>query len=72
MVQRHENGTGNNRFKGFCIDLLKEISKLAGFNYVLELVPDGVYGVPDLESNEWSGMVKQLIDKVKAVLHCIS
>ncbi|GAB6033600.1 hypothetical protein CHUAL_013605 [Chamberlinius hualienensis] len=63
MLRKSDNVTGNDRYMGFCVDLLKEISKLAGFNYVLDLVPDRVYGVPDLESNEWSGMVRQLMDK---------
>lgn len=55
---------GKDLFEGFCIDLLHRISELAGFDYRIELVPDGKYGVFDFESGEWNGMVRQLIDKV--------
>lgn len=35
---------GNDRFEGFCIDLLEHMAELVGFNYVIELVPDNNYG----------------------------
>ncbi|CAL8107231.1 unnamed protein product [Orchesella dallaii] len=57
------NLTGNARFEGFSVDLLKLIAKNVGFKYVLEVVPDGKYGVYDIESGEWNGVVRQLIDK---------
>lgn len=56
--------TGNDRYEGFCIDLLKEIAAMVGFEYRIELVPDGKYGVYDLETGEWNGIVRQLMDKV--------
>lgn len=55
----------NEKFEGFCIDLLQQISKIVGFEYTIELVPDGKYGVYDLETGEWNGIVRQLMDKVK-------
>lgn len=57
--------TGNERYEGFCIDLLKEIANMVGFEYRIELVPDGKYGVYDLETGEWNGIVRQLMDKVR-------
>ncbi|XP_078618325.1 glutamate receptor ionotropic, kainate 2-like isoform X2 [Branchiostoma floridae x Branchiostoma japonicum] len=53
---------GNDRFEGFCIDLLNEIAAILGFKYEIYLVPDGQYGAP-MEDGEWSGMVKELIDQ---------
>lgn len=65
------NLTGNARFEGFSVDLLKLIAKNVGFKYVLEVVPDGKYGVYDPESGEWNGVVRQLIDKVKEILEIL-
>lgn len=58
------NDEANERFEGFCIDLLRQIADMVGFEYRIELVPDGKYGVYDLETGEWNGIVRQLIDKV--------
>ncbi|KAK3583893.1 hypothetical protein CHS0354_033669 [Potamilus streckersoni] len=54
---------GNERFEGFCIDLLNEIAKIEGFDYTIELVPDGRYGIYDKATKQWDGMVRQLIDR---------
>lgn len=51
-------------FEGFCIDLLKQIADIIGFEYKIELVPDGKYGVYDLTTGEWNGIVRQLLEKV--------
>eukprot|EP00069_Balaena_mysticetus_P016115 bmy_09510T0 len=52
---------GNDRFEGYCLDLLKELSNILGFIYDVKLVPDGKYGAQD-DKGEWNGMVKELID----------
>lgn len=64
MLKQHPNLSGNDRYEGFCIDLLREIASMVGFEYRIELVPDGKYGVIDLETGEWNGIVRQLMDKV--------
>ena len=64
QLRPEQNLTGNSRFEGFSVDLLKAIAAHVGFKYVLEVVPDGKYGVYDQESGEWNGVVRQLIDKV--------
>ena len=64
MHRTQGNVSGNSRYEGFCIDLLKEIATMVGFEYRIELVPDGKYGVYDLETGEWNGIVRQLMDKV--------
>uniref|UniRef100_A0A8D3EDP1 Glutamate receptor n=1 Tax=Scophthalmus maximus TaxID=52904 RepID=A0A8D3EDP1_SCOMX len=52
---------GNDRFEGFCIDLLKELSHILGFTYEIRLVPDGRYGSQD-EKGQWNGMIRELIE----------
>lgn len=64
MVREGKNLTGNARFEGFCIDLLKWIASQVGFNYVIKLVPDHMYGVYDPETKEWNGIVRELMEKV--------
>ena len=64
MHRAQSNLSGNSRYEGFCIDLLREIATMVGFEYRIELVPDGKYGVYDLETGEWNGIVRQLMDKV--------
>lgn len=54
---------GNDRFEGYCLDLLKELSNILGFLYDVKLVPDGKYGAQN-DKGEWNGMVKELIDHV--------
>ncbi|KYN00558.1 Glutamate receptor, ionotropic kainate 2 [Cyphomyrmex costatus] len=63
MLKSGGNFSGNTRYEGFCIDLLKEIARIVGFTYRIELVPDGKYGVYDYETGEWNGIVRQLMDK---------
>ncbi|XP_046667622.1 glutamate receptor ionotropic, kainate 1-like isoform X1 [Homalodisca vitripennis] len=62
MMKALEN-TSTPRFEGFCIDLLKEIADMVGFEYRIQLVPDGKYGVYDPDTGEWNGIVRQLMDK---------
>ncbi|KAE8751697.1 hypothetical protein FOCC_FOCC001545 [Frankliniella occidentalis] len=45
MLKEDRNLTGNARFEGFCIDLLKWIAHQVGFHYAIRLVPDHMYGV---------------------------
>ncbi|XP_017546912.1 glutamate receptor ionotropic, kainate 1 isoform X2 [Pygocentrus nattereri] len=54
---------GNDRFEGYCLDLLKELSNILGFNYEVKLVSDGKYGAQN-DRGEWNGMVRELIDHI--------
>uniref|UniRef100_A0A8C2DD29 Glutamate receptor n=1 Tax=Cyprinus carpio TaxID=7962 RepID=A0A8C2DD29_CYPCA len=54
---------GNDRFEGYCLDLLKELSNILGFSYEVKLVSDGKYGAQN-DKGEWNGMVRELIDHV--------
>uniref|UniRef100_A0AAV2KHU5 Ionotropic glutamate receptor n=1 Tax=Knipowitschia caucasica TaxID=637954 RepID=A0AAV2KHU5_KNICA len=53
---------GNERFEGYCIDLVKELAAILGFHYEVRLVEDGRYGVLDEATGQWNGMVRELID----------
>ncbi|XP_038251601.1 glutamate receptor ionotropic, kainate 2 isoform X2 [Dermochelys coriacea] len=53
---------GNDRFEGYCIDLLRELATILGFTYEIRLVEDGKYGAQDDTSGQWNGMVRELID----------
>uniref|UniRef100_A0A3B4AQ31 Glutamate receptor n=1 Tax=Periophthalmus magnuspinnatus TaxID=409849 RepID=A0A3B4AQ31_9GOBI len=50
---------GNDRFEGYCIDLLRELAAILGFSYEIRLVEDGKYGAPDDNTGQWNGMVKE-------------
>ncbi|XP_063237627.1 glutamate receptor ionotropic, kainate 2-like [Bacillus rossius redtenbacheri] len=63
MFRTDANLSGNARYEGFCIDLLREVAAMVGFEYRIHLVPDGKYGVYDLDTGEWNGIVRQLMDK---------
>ena len=66
MAKKSEQALlGNDRFEGFCVDLLGEIAEEVGFQYEIRLVPDGKYGAPDPDTGIWNGMVKQLLDRVR-------
>ncbi|XP_056330776.1 glutamate receptor ionotropic, kainate 3 [Danio aesculapii] len=52
---------GNDRFEGFCIDLLKELASILGFSYEIHLVPDGKYGFQD-DKGQWNGMIRELME----------
>lgn len=51
---------GNDRYEGYNVDLIQEISKILGFNYTIKLVEDGQYGSYNKETGEWSGMIGEL------------
>ena len=62
----YNSANPNDRFEGFCVDLLAEISNVLRFNYSIHLVADGKYG--SIEGVEWTGMIRELMDKVRDAL----
>ncbi|KRY54325.1 Glutamate receptor 1, partial [Trichinella britovi] len=52
---------GNEKFEGYCVDLLKLISeKIDNFPYRIQLAKDGRTGSPDANGN-WDGMIGELL-----------
>ncbi|CAF4958003.1 unnamed protein product [Pieris macdunnoughi] len=49
-------------FKGYCIDMIDEISQMLKFDYEISVSPDGKYGYIDKHGN-WNGIIKELIEK---------
>ena len=43
--------------------VFQSISDVIDFEFRLYTVPDNMYGVPDDETGEWNGIVRQLIDR---------
>lgn len=58
------DSNANLRYEGFCIDMLNAIAKALGFNYEIYEVEDGHFGAVDEKTGKWSGLVRELIDKV--------
>ena len=58
--------TGNDRFEGFCIDLVNEIARLRNFSVEFDLVEGGSYGGIDPVTGKASGMVKDLLEQVRS------
>ena len=71
MLRHGKNYTGNNRFYGFAIDLLEEVARISQFSYIVDLNPDGVYGVKNPVTGEWNGIVKQLMSHVGRHMLCL-
>ena len=61
--------SGNERFEGFCVDMLRELAELLRFRYRLRLVEDGLYGAPE-PNGSWTGMVGELINRVRRGWGC--
>lgn len=53
--------TGNDRFEGFGIDLIKELSAMLGFNYTFMIQEDGQNGNYDRKTKKWNGMIGEII-----------
>lgn len=53
--------TGNERFEGYCVDLIEEIANILGFRYELYPVANNAYG--SLKNGEWNGMIRELLDR---------
>ncbi|XP_067000033.2 glutamate receptor ionotropic, kainate 2-like [Anabrus simplex] len=53
---------GNDRYEGFAIDIIREISLILGFNYTFELQEDFKYGSYNNITGEWDGMIRRLQD----------
>lgn len=52
---------GNDRFEGFGIDLIQELSYMLGFKYIFRLQEDAVYGTYNNETKSWNGMIGEIL-----------
>ncbi|XP_073988770.1 glutamate receptor ionotropic, kainate 2-like isoform X2 [Rhodnius prolixus] len=52
---------GNDRFEGFGIDLIHELSLMSGFNYTFHVQEGGSSGNPDKVTGKWDGMIGEVL-----------
>lgn len=64
--------TGNDRFEGFCIDLIQELSKMLGFNYTFIVQKDGNNGNFDRRTQSWDGMIGEVMRGVSRLRRCVN
>ncbi|CAL1291851.1 unnamed protein product [Larinioides sclopetarius] len=57
--QPESSFTGNDRYEGFCKDLLEKLSEQFGFKFIIQPVKDGGYG--GVKDGKWNGMVGELL-----------
>ncbi|XP_068239083.1 glutamate receptor ionotropic, kainate 2-like isoform X2 [Palaemon carinicauda] len=62
LAESAEKLTGNDRYEGFCIDLLTEVAAKLKFNFVLIPVEGNGYGGFNKTTGNWSGMIKELLE----------
>lgn len=55
---------GNERFEGYAVDLLYNLAEECKFDFHFEPVRDNKYGSYDPTTDEWDGIIRQLIDNV--------
>ena len=65
---RNAGSRGN--ASGFIPDLLSEISKVAKFNYSLQLVSDGRYGI--CSETSCNGMIGEVVSQVGSTLSTLT
>lgn len=51
---------GNDRYEGFAIDIIQELSKILRFNYTFE-EGEKSYGNADQKTGKWDGLIGQLM-----------
>jgi hypothetical protein len=61
--------TGNQKFKGFCIDLIEKIASLCNFTYEIIEVYDGLHGSYSNITMKWNGLIGEIIEKVTIFLY---
>ena len=59
--------SGNDRYEGFAIDLIQELSEILGFNYTFVVQEDGANGQYNKETGEWDGMIEKVMKGVSTV-----
>uniref|UniRef100_A0A0K8WAY1 Glutamate receptor, ionotropic kainate 2 n=1 Tax=Bactrocera latifrons TaxID=174628 RepID=A0A0K8WAY1_BACLA len=53
---------GNERFEGYAVDLIYALAEECNFDFVFQPVPDNNYGSYDKTTDEWNGIIRQLMD----------
>lgn len=59
---------GNERYEGFAVDLIDELSRDLGFSFEILIQEDGNYGTT-IDNVTWNGMIGKILDKVNDMIH---
>lgn len=67
-MMKHSSATldGNDRYEGFGIDLIKELSEMSGFNYTFKIQEDFNSGYINDTTKQWNGMIGEVINGVRS------
>uniref|UniRef100_A0A6G1SET4 Glutamate receptor 1 n=1 Tax=Aceria tosichella TaxID=561515 RepID=A0A6G1SET4_9ACAR len=62
-VPEWQSKTGNDRWEGYCVDLIRELSQIRSFKYELRVLEgeSASHGTRN-EKGEWNGLIRELID----------
>jgi len=62
-VHNWQNRSGNDRWEGYCVDLIRELSQIRHFKYELRVLEgeSASHGTRN-EKGEWNGLIRELID----------
>ena len=55
------------KLEGFSVDLIKEIARIGGFNYTLELAPNGSYEAVVNNINTIDGIIGEVHHEVRQI-----
>lgn len=55
---------GNDRYEGYCVDVIEKLAKMLGFNYTFTVQEDGANGNFNKATNKWNGMIGEIVDGV--------
>lgn len=64
LKQSTQKLEGNDRYEGYGIDLIKELSEMSGFNYTFIIQEDTNSGSIDSKTKKWDGMIGKVISGV--------
>ena len=67
FIIKEKDEDGSVSYKGYCIDLLKELAKDLKFTYEVYPSPDGLYGAVT-ENGTWNGLIAEIINEVSFVV----
>jgi glutamate receptor, ionotropic, invertebrate len=61
IPRENETLIGNQKYRGFCMELLEKISEICEFNFTIHIVEDGYMG--SYVNGKWNGIVGELVEK---------
>lgn len=62
---------GNARYEGFSMDLIKELAEKVNFTFEFRVLPGNDRGSYDAKTKSWSGLLKEVLDRVKHISYII-